>query len=82
MIKIMKNKILRNKIIMKMMTTVIVALKTVIKITRDTTISTKSFQTTTHHTIQMLKIVMKTTDLGNGKRDNSTLDTTVSLSTV
>jgi hypothetical protein len=30
----------------------------------------------------MVKVVMKTTDLGNGKRDSSTPDTTVSLSTV
>ncbi len=48
MTKIMKNKIVRSKIIMKIMTkTVIVTLKTVIKITRNTTIPTKSFQTTT-----------------------------------
>ncbi len=81
--KTMKSKILMNKIIMRMMkTTVIVTLKTVIKVTRITTIPNKSFQTTTHHTIQTVKVVMKTTDLGNGKRNSSTLDTTVSLSTV
>jgi hypothetical protein len=83
MTKTMKSKIMMNKIIMRMMrTTVIVTLNTVIKIMRNTTIPTKVFQTTTHHTIQMVKVVTKTTDLGNGKRNSSTLDTTVSLSTV
>ncbi len=42
--KTMKSKILINKIIMRMMkTTVIVTLKTVMKITRNTTIPNKSF---------------------------------------
>jgi hypothetical protein len=79
----MKSKILMNKTTMRMMkTAVIVTLKTLIKITRNTIIPSKSCRTTTHHTIQMGKVVMKTIDSGNGKRNNSTLDTTVSLSTV
>jgi hypothetical protein len=83
MTKIMKSKIMMININMTMMrTTVVITLKAVIKIRRNTTIPTKSFQTTTHHTIQMVKVATKTTDLGNGKRDSSTLDTTVSLSTV
>ncbi len=72
-----------NKIIMRMMKKkVIVALNTVIKAIRNTTIPTKAFQTTTHHTILMVKVVTKTIDLGNGKRNSSILETAVSLSTV
>ena len=72
-----------NRIAVRMMkTTVIETLKTVIKTMRNTTIPNESFQTTTHHTIQMVRVVMKTNELGNGKENNRTLDTIVSLSTV
>jgi hypothetical protein len=83
MTKTMKSKIMMIKIIMKKMkTTVILTLKTVTRIMRNiTTVPTKIIQTTTHHTIQMVKVVTKTTDLGNGERDSSTLDTKVSPST-
>jgi hypothetical protein len=79
----LKTKILTNRIAMRAMKiTAIETLKTVIKTMRNTTIPNKSLQTTTHHTIQMVRVVMKTIELGNGKENNRTLDTTVSLSTV
>ncbi len=62
-------------------TTVIETLKTVIKTMRNTTILNESFQTTTHHMIQMVMVAMKTNELGNGKENSRTLGTTVSLST-
>ena len=75
-----KNK--RNKIIMRMMKKKVnVALTTVIKTMRNATIPTKTIQTTTHHTIPMVTAVMKTIDLGSGKRNSNTLGTIVSLST-
>ncbi len=78
----MKSKILMNKIAVRMMkTTVIETLKTVIKTMRNTTIPNKSLQTTTHHTIQIVMAVMKMIELGNGKENDRTLDTTVSRST-
>ena len=61
--------------------TAIEALKTEIKTMSNTTIPNKSLQTTTHHTIQMVMAVMKMIELGNGKENYRTLDTTVSRST-
>ena len=71
-----------NKIMKKMMTTTaIVTLKTVNIIARNTTIPIKDHKTMIHHTIPMVTAVMKTIDLGSGKRNSGTLDTIVSLST-
>ncbi len=78
----MKSKNRMSKIIMRMMkTTAIVTLKTVNRIARNITIPTKDHQTMNHHTIPMVNLATKNIDLGNGKRNSSTHDTTVSLPT-
>ena len=79
----MMSKSMMNKIMIEMMkTTAIVTLKTVNRIARNTTIPIIDHQTMMHHTIPMVSLVTKNIDLGNGKRNSSTLDTIVSLSTV
>ena len=71
-------KSMMNNIMMKTMkTTAIVALKTVNSVARNITIPTKVHQTMNHHTIPMVKLVTKNSDLGNGKGNSSTQDTTV-----
>ena len=78
MSKNMMNKIMEER----RMTTAIVTLKTVNRIARNTTIPIIDHQTMMYHTIPIVNLVTKKTDLGNGRRNNGILDTIVSLSTV
>ena len=73
----MTKSMMKNIMIKAMKTTAIVALKTVNSVARNIAIPTKVHQTMNHHTIPIVKLATKSIDLGNGKENSSTQDTTV-----